>query len=210
MPGEQIGPDSAHTALERALRTLSDAVVSTGAGSTAPLAGVRDALEVRRLADLLLAAAVDTARADGATWAQVGEVLGTSRQAAFQRFGRPVDPRTGELMNDSVLEGAGELAAQVFVDLSAADWAAVHARFDDAMARGLPPEQLADTWAQMIGTVGAFEGQGEPFARRLGPWTAVDIPLHFEAGDLVGRVSYRDDRRIAGLYLLAPDAADRK
>ena len=37
-----------------------------------------------------------SARTQGHTWQEIGDVLGTSRQAAFQRFGRPVDPRTGE------------------------------------------------------------------------------------------------------------------
>ena len=34
-------------------------------------------------------AAVERARTAGHTWAEVGQVLGISRQAAFQRFGRP-------------------------------------------------------------------------------------------------------------------------
>jgi hypothetical protein len=41
-------------------------------------------------------AAVQRARELGRTWAEVGQVLGMSRQAAFQRFGRPSDPRTGQ------------------------------------------------------------------------------------------------------------------
>jgi hypothetical protein len=39
--------------------------------------------------------AVQQARRAGHTWAELGELLGTTRQAAFQRFGRPLDPRTG-------------------------------------------------------------------------------------------------------------------
>ena len=34
------------------------------------------------------------ARQAGHTWAELGDLLGTTRQAAFQRFGRPLDPRT--------------------------------------------------------------------------------------------------------------------
>jgi hypothetical protein len=37
--------------------------------------------------------AVDRARDAGHSWREIGEVLGTTRQAAFQRFGHPVDPR---------------------------------------------------------------------------------------------------------------------
>jgi hypothetical protein len=40
-------------------------------------------------ADAALRAAVDRARAAGQSWSRIGNVLGTTRQAAFQRFGRP-------------------------------------------------------------------------------------------------------------------------
>lgn len=40
-------------------------------------------------AQYLLRAAVDRARAEGHTWQEIGEVVGTTRQAAFQRFARP-------------------------------------------------------------------------------------------------------------------------
>jgi hypothetical protein len=41
-----------------------------------------------RVADRLLADEVRTARVEGATWTEVGQALGVSRQAATQRFGR--------------------------------------------------------------------------------------------------------------------------
>lgn len=37
----------------------------------------------------MLHSAVELLRLDGATWVQIGAVLGTSPQAAQQRFGRP-------------------------------------------------------------------------------------------------------------------------
>jgi DNA-directed RNA polymerase specialized sigma24 family protein len=46
-------------------------------------------------ADQALRAAVTQARRDGASWADVGRVLGITRQTAQQRFGRarvPLDP----------------------------------------------------------------------------------------------------------------------
>jgi hypothetical protein len=39
--------------------------------------------------------AVDRARDAGRSWREIGDVLGTTRQAAVQRFGHPADPRTG-------------------------------------------------------------------------------------------------------------------
>ena len=65
-------------------------------------------------------AAVERARTAGHTWAEVGQVLGISRQAAFQRFGRPVDPRTGQPMAAALLPGAAERGAALLTDLSRA------------------------------------------------------------------------------------------
>ena len=55
--------------------------------------------------------AVDRARAAGHSWREIGDVLGTTRQAAFQRFGHPVAPRTGAPMSTDVPPGAADRAA---------------------------------------------------------------------------------------------------
>ena len=47
------------------------------------------ARELSGATDAALRAAVDWARAAGQSWSRIGDVLGTTRQAAFQRFGRP-------------------------------------------------------------------------------------------------------------------------
>lgn len=56
------------------------------------------ALALAAQADTVIASAVATARDNGFTWQDIGTLLGTTRQAAFQRFGRPLDPRSGALM----------------------------------------------------------------------------------------------------------------
>jgi hypothetical protein len=56
------------------------------------LADVAHALDQARRAEETLRNAIARARAAGHTWQEVGDVLGTSRQAAFQRFGRGTDP----------------------------------------------------------------------------------------------------------------------
>ncbi|RFU42810.1 hypothetical protein DZF91_04670 [Actinomadura logoneensis] len=53
------------------------------------LSAVAAAAEAVRRADDHLRAAVETARSSGTTWQEIGDVLGITRQAAFQRFGRP-------------------------------------------------------------------------------------------------------------------------
>lgn len=48
--------------------------------------------DLRQIADELLDGSVASARSHGATWQQLGDILGTTRQAAWQRYGHP--PRT--------------------------------------------------------------------------------------------------------------------
>jgi hypothetical protein len=66
---------------------------STGASSPAPagLAAVQVASELAAVSAAALRLSVEQARAAGHTWQELGDVLGVSRQAAFQRFGHPVD-----------------------------------------------------------------------------------------------------------------------
>ena len=148
-----------------------------------------------------LAMTVERARDAGHTWAEIGEVLGTSRQAAFQRFGRPADPRTGQPM-EPVLRDAGGRAMALLDDLVAGHWAAVCATFDDNVAAKLDDTKLAAAWAQVIGMAGRYERRGAASVYQAGDYTVVDVPLSFEAAERVGRTSYDRDGRVAGLFFL--------
>jgi hypothetical protein len=168
------------------------------------LAAVAAAQDRVRDAEEALRHAVERARAAGHTWQDLGDVLGTSRQAAFQRFGRPVDPRTGKDMakDRDLLPGAEERAVDLLAALTEGRWDAVRGDFDERMAAELSTEQIADVWAQVVGMIGAFERMGEPIALRLGAHTVVNVPLHCEAGQLTGRVTFNDDGTVGGLFLL--------
>jgi hypothetical protein len=172
-----------------------------------PLELVRAAHEVQDQAEALMTAAVQQARESGRTWQEIGDVLGVSRQAVFQRYGKPIDPRTGEAMSTSALPGADELAKTVIDDLAHARWADVSARFDATMRDRLTEEGLAEAWAYIVGLAGAYESHGDTAVVRAGDFTTTNTPLSFEAGDFVARITFRDDRTIAGLFILNPDAA---
>ena len=58
------------------------------------LAAVRSA---RQALEALEHDTVTRARAGGATWSEIGNVYGVSKQAAQQRFRRPADPRVDPL-----------------------------------------------------------------------------------------------------------------
>ena len=73
---------------------LCDAIATTAAEigtplHQSPLDLVRMLRLVRERADEALPYAVEQARTDGASWSQVAHMLGTSKQAAQQRYGAP-------------------------------------------------------------------------------------------------------------------------
>ena len=184
-------------------RLLGQAVRG-GHGVAADLDIVRLAADLNGLAAAALRASVERARADGRTWQEIGDVLGVTRQAAFQRFGNPIDPRTGVPMNASTRPGAAEHATQLITDWFAGDYAAMSADFNEEVASKASAEIMAAALAQVTGMVGAFEGMGEPVVRQWGDITVVDIPLRFEAGELNGRVSYDKGGKVAGVWALNP------
>jgi Protein of unknown function (DUF3887) len=167
-----------------------------------PLDTVAVIRSLARVVEDGLREAVQLARQAGHTWAEIGELLGTTRQAAFQRFGRPLDPRTGAPMNTSILPDATGRAAGLFADLAERRWHQARADFSPAVAERLDADALAAVWAQVIGQAGAYQGMGEPVAHQAGDYTMVNVPLYFEAAVLTGRVSYDADGKVAGLHVL--------
>jgi hypothetical protein len=195
--------------LERAAQLLADAMRPTG-GLPSGLSTVQLAVALREVADEALATCVRQARAAGHTWQELGDVLHTTRQAAFQRFGRPAEtavlhPGTGPAMPDELLAGAAELALGVFTAFFQGLDDQLAADFDDTVRAQLPVGKLGEFRLQLRDMVGVYDGPGEPFVRRIGKHTVVDVPLRFEAGPMKGRVAYDHEGRIAGLFILNPD-----
>jgi hypothetical protein len=110
-------------------------------------------------------------------------------------------------MSQALLPEAAALAVNLLADYAAGKYETVRSHFDDTMLDAVSLEKLAEGHAQVTGLIGAYESMGEPFARVIGDYTVVDVPLQFEAGDMVGRVSYSADRKVAGLFVMKPEAA---
>ena len=184
---------------------LGDALRHGGAQHVpAELNTVRVAARMRAVADEALQQCVERARTAGHTWQDVGDALGTSRQAAFQRFGKPIHPRTGAPMAENLLPDAGTRALEVLMAWMSGHDEELVARFDDTMRAQLPPERLARTWPQLTGLVGAYESCGDPVVRPFGEHTVVNVPMEFEGGPMTGRVVFDASGRIAGLFVLKP------
>lgn len=171
------------------------------AGTGSPLAAMAAAKELAAATSAALQEAVDRARASGHSWREIGDVLETTRQAAFQRFGRPVDPRTGTPMSRVIPPGTTDRAIAVFADISEGRWEAATSGFTDLMREQVTADRIAATYARVAGLVGAFERMGEPEAFQLGDLTTVEIPLHFEAGEMTGQISFDSEGRVAGLFI---------
>ena len=80
--------------------------------------------------------------------------------------------------------------------------------FNAQVLEAFTDEVRGDALATITGLVGAFEGfgDGEPFVRRIGDHTVVDIPLRYEAGEMKARVAFDMDEKVAGLFILPPEA----
>jgi hypothetical protein len=186
---------------------LAEAVGSPLA-SPAYLDLVRRALRVDDLADQVLKLCVQQSRDAGHTWQEIGDLLGVTRQAAFQRFGKPIDPRTGEPMDKTVhMADAAERAIEIVTAVLDGRMDEARQSFNAQVLEAFTDKVRGDGLATVAGLVGAFEGfgEGEPFVRRIGDHTVVDVPLRYEAGDMKARVAFDTDEKVAGIFILAPD-----
>jgi hypothetical protein len=183
-------------------------VVASAAATSSYLDLIIRSRDVDVLAEQVLRLCVQQARDAGHTWQEIGDLLGVTRQAAFQRFGKPIDPRTGEPMDKSVhFPDAGERAIAVLTEILAGHLDRARGSFNAQVREALTDEVFGSGQATVAGLVGAYEGiSGEPFVRRIGDHTVVDIPLSYEAGDMKGRVAFDPDGKVAGLFILTPDA----
>ena len=169
---------------------------------------VRRARDVTVLADQALRLCVEQCRDAGHTWQEIGDLLGVTRQAAFQRFGKPVDPRTGEIMDKTVhMADAGERATMIAAAVLEGRMDEARKYFNAQVLEAFTDEVRGDALATVAGLVGAFEGFADeaPFVRRIGDHTVVDIPLRYEAGDMKARVAFDTDEKVAGLFILPPE-----
>jgi hypothetical protein len=180
-----------------ASRRLLDELGQSGS----PQGAVAAARDLSAAAEAALQAAVDRARTAGQSWREVGGVLGTSRQAAFQRFGHPVDPRTGEPMTRAVPPGAAQWATAFLARFTACRWEEVLGDFDGVMRERHDADRLASGWAQLIGMLGDYQGSGEVVPVPAGDATVVDVLLYFEAGEAMVWVRFGRDGKVTGLRL---------
>jgi hypothetical protein len=173
----------------------------TGSETVSPLEVVTAARELSAAAAEALQTAVDRARTAGHSWREIGDVLSTTRQAAFQRFGRPVDPRTNTPMNRQLVPGAADRAVEIVGCIVEGRWEDARREFDERMLEAVDADRIASAWAQTIGEIGRYERLGEPVAYQVGDVTVVDVSLYFEAGERTLRTSLNQAGQVIGLFI---------
>lgn len=155
--------------------------------------------------DDILHSLVHRARAEGHTWAEVGEVLHVSRQAAFQRFGGSGPVRAAEVTVTAPLPHAADRALAVLDDFATERWKDLYDRFSARMRAAVPEEVSRSARARIEQNWGEFLGFGAPVVTVRDGLTFVDVPISLERGELNGRVAFNADGEVAGLLASPSD-----
>ncbi|MCS4277308.1 hypothetical protein M2390_002512 [Mycetocola sp. BIGb0189] len=187
---------------EDLLKLAIDAVVTAPAASVHRIAAL-DALRV--LADSTLHVEVSKAREENVTWSAIGQSLGVTRQAAFQRFGtgNKEQERKGEIMSKTLLLEVPEHAKKIVRAVASSETGdAISTYFGAEAIAVLTPEKLDTVWAGLLASFGKWEGFGEGSALVLGEYVVDETRLEFEAGAVTFRTSWSADGKIAGLFFL--------
>ena len=148
---------------------------------------------------------VEQARAAGHTWAEIGELLHVSRQAAFQRFGGCREPSAEEGVAVPV-EGAAEAAAPVLQAFLDGRFGDTRATFGSRMLQACSVELLADVREKVRQYGGEVQALGTPIISVRDGYTGVDIPVALERADGIGRVVLDADRQVVGFFVRPAEA----
>ncbi|MCQ4360618.1 hypothetical protein KQR54_05565 [Mycobacterium gordonae] len=88
MPRTREQLQEAADAAERWLNSIDPAAIASPDADASRLRRIGDAVRAVAHSQVELATAVEEARSHGHTWNQVAAMLGTSRQAAQERYGK--------------------------------------------------------------------------------------------------------------------------
>lgn len=168
------------------------------------------AIAATRSLDLIvedtLRALVARARAAGHTWAEIGELLHVSRQAAFQRFGGGDPASPADTGAAAPVAGAVELATPVLQAFIDGRFDHVRSTFNRRMLDACSVDLLADVRDKVRRGAGEVQALGTPAVSVRDGYTIVDIPVALERADGTSRVALDADGRVAGFFVRPAEA----
>jgi hypothetical protein len=145
---------------------------------------------------------VRQARQAGHSWAVIGEMLGVTRQAAFQRFGGAAAVSARAPDGEALLPGAAEAGLRVLDHFVSQRWDEMRSGFDERMTEAAQASALREIWQRSDRRLGAFRSMGTPSVRALSGYTVVDVPVTHERGGLVRRVVFNAEGQVSGFFVL--------
>lgn len=183
--------------LELAFRRVKDA-------APGEIARITSLDELSTLAESLLHAEVAEARAAKVTWATIGQALGVTRQAAFQRFGlkQRTDDGRVDMMQKTLLMEAPERTKDIVRSIAQGAAQEASSYFGAEAAEALPPEKLAKVWGDLSTSFGEWESFSAASAFVSDDHVVAEVRLEFEAGALTCRTAWTADGKLAGLFFL--------
>ena len=172
-----------------------------------------------------LQAAVLEARAAGTTWAEIGNSLGMSRQAAVKRFGKPTDPTTGEAMTQRSIENLPALTEKCVTLISQGNEDGVAAMMHPRTRKELPWSTITDVGKPVLTENGELEGFADTFIttpkgmkpdsgmirKAVGKILGIAIgvtTVKLEAGEISARVAFDNDDAVVGVLFVPTDQTD--
>lgn len=185
---------------------VGDVLRAEGHPSGQLLRAIAATRSLETIVDNTLRALVEQARATGHTWAEIGEILHVSRQAAFQRFGGARRPPAGEDAVEVPVQDAVEHAVPVLQAFLDSRWDDARSTFDERMLQACSVELLADVREKVRREAGEVQTLGTPAVSVRDGYTIVDIPVGLEQADGFGRVVLNADRQVAGFFIRPREA----
>ncbi len=108
----------------------------------------------------------------------------------------------GETSSDEALISDGR---QVLRDIVAGKFSELSERFDESLKAALSADQLEKGWSDFVELKGAFRSQGEADTAMQAGLSVVDIALDMAKEPGLFRVSFAEDGKISGIYVLDED-----
>lgn len=210
----------ANQASSQAICTDADrsATHDSGQASGHETAGIELALEIEQAAARHLRNSVETARVRGASWQQIGDAFGVSRQAVYKRFGAPeTHDSRGEIMNKPIVDLQARTEA-VFQMLSEDNYAGVKELMTFSCSRVLTKKKVTAVWNQVVAATGPLtsctdtvtqtsDGRNvilQQINQLLSGGLVGQTMLNHEAGEWLGRVAYNGSGKITGMLIVSP------
>lgn len=112
-----------------------------------------------------------------------------------------------DALQDRSVEELRDLASEITDLMAANDWPAVREDFDTTMTEQLTEDRLQTAWDEVVAAKGQYQSRGEPSQiPKPGNVVIFDTPMTFQQGEMKSRVAFHPEGRVAGLFILVPEA----